>query len=630
MANEVNIKIRADGRQATRSLDKVGDSAGKLGSRMRTVGKVAAGATVAIGAVGAAAAVVGAKMFAMAGQLELVENKVNTVFGDQRGLVADWARETSAEMGLTISQTENLAAKFGDLLIPMGFTREVAASMSTSVVGLSGALAEWSGGTVGAAEAADILAKAMLGEREGLKTLGISIMEADVKARLMAQGQDKLTGASLQQAKALATQALIFEKSQDAQAAFAAGGDSLARTQAKLQAAVGDLKESIVKALMPTFADLAVMLNERVIPVIINELIPYLEENIPKAIEAVTPAIKFMIDAFQVLWKALTFGMTVWNKITKEFETGTSKWKKVLIAVFAPTAVSFVAIKSFIKLVKSLGLTWTDVANGVISAVESMTNALISGLGKSLKTLDSFLNKIIDGINAIRLPELNRFGIPTGGMFQPFNIDPVNIASMAPNMVSLQRVGVRRNDPDSWDDMTTEALDAAFPASGVRPEIGGGSAFTPTMPTFDIAPTFTAKGGTAGEKKLASGAMMSDLMEWSRTRMEAMEIQQGNIRKARTAAIANVLGGSLTQALHTFGAGGSMADQAIMEQLVKLADSPSIEEQQLRARKIMDSPITVNFYADVVGDPVLAGEIILQKLKEAQMAGASLGFLTEG
>jgi predicted aspartyl protease len=629
MANEVNIKIRADGRQATRSLDKVGDSAGKLGSRMRTIGKVAGGAAVAIGAIGTASAIVGAKMFAMAGQLELVENKVNTVFGDQRGLVGEWARETSAEMGLTISQTENLAAKFGDLLIPMGFTREVAASMSTSVVGLSGALAEWSGGTVGAAEAADILAKAMLGEREGLKTLGISIMEADVKARLMAQGQDKLTGASLQQAKALATQALIFEKSQDAQTAFAQGGDSLARTQAKLQAAVGELKESIVKALMPTFADLAVMLNERVIPVIINELIPYLEENIPKAIEAVTPTVKFLVDAFQAFWKMQQFGITVWKAVTKELETGTSKWKKLLITVFAPGAGAFVAIKSFIKLVKSLGLTWTDVANGVIGAVESMTNALISGLRKSLETLDSFLNKIVDALNKIRLPKLGRLGLPTGELYQPFNLDPVNIASIAPDLVSFQRVGIRRNDPDSWDDMTTEALDAAFPASGVRPEIGGG-AFTPTMPTFDIAPTFTAKGGTAGEKKLASGAMMSDLMEWSRTRMEAIEIQQSNIRKARTAAIANVLGGSLTQALHTFGAGGSMEDQAIMEQLVKLADSPSIEEQQLRAKKIMASPITVNFYSDIVGDPVMAGEIILAKIKEASMAGASLGFLTEG
>jgi hypothetical protein len=620
VANEVNIKVTADSKNAVRSLDRVSSSGQKLSSSMRSVGKVAAGATVAIAAVGTAAAVVGAKMFAMAGQLDLIENKVSTVFGDQRGLVTDWAKEVSAEMGLTVSATENLAAKFGDLLVPMGFTREAAAKMSTSVVGLSGALAEWSGGQVNASQAADILAKAMLGEREGLKTLGISIMETDVQARLLAQGQEELTGKALQQAKAMITQTLIFEKSQDAQAAFAAGGESLARIQSKLKAATGELKESIVKALMPTFANLAVMLNERVIPVIINELIPYLEENIPKAIDAMTPILKFMIDMFQFFWKSLTFGMTVWNKITKELETGTSKWKKLLIAVFAPTAVSFVAIKSFIKLDKSLGLTWTEVANGIIGAVESMTNALISGLGKSLKTLDSFLNKIIDGINKIRLPELNRFGIPTGGMFQPFNIAPVNIASMAPDMVSLGRIR-SKTIATSMDDLEQGG------AISSSSQVSTPSSFA--MPTATALPKFTSTGGRAGEQTLPSGMMMSDLMEWSRTRMESIRIQQANIRRARTSAIAGVLSGNVSTALQTFGAGGQFADPNIMDSLLDLANAQSIEDQQSASRNIMSSPIVVNVYAGVLGDPAEAGQLILDQINRAKMAGASTAFLTE-
>ena len=60
----------------------------------------------------------------------------------------------------------------------------------------------------------------MLGEREQLKSLGISITEADVKQRLLKMGMEDLTGVQLQQAKATATQQLIFEKSTDAQAAF--------------------------------------------------------------------------------------------------------------------------------------------------------------------------------------------------------------------------------------------------------------------------------------------------------------------------------------------------------------------------------------------------------------------------
>jgi hypothetical protein len=45
-----------------------------------------------------------------------------------------------------------------------------------------------------------------------------------------------LTGAALQQAKAIATQQLIFEKSTDAQKAYEEGAESLTRKKAELKA----------------------------------------------------------------------------------------------------------------------------------------------------------------------------------------------------------------------------------------------------------------------------------------------------------------------------------------------------------------------------------------------------------
>ena len=137
MANEVNIKVKADSKNALRSLNRLSSSGKKLGSTMATAGKQMAIGVAGIAAITGAAGLAASKLFSMAGELDLIENKVSTVFGEQRGVVTEWAKEVSAEMGLTVSATENLAAKFGDLLVPMGFTREAAASMSTSVVGLS-------------------------------------------------------------------------------------------------------------------------------------------------------------------------------------------------------------------------------------------------------------------------------------------------------------------------------------------------------------------------------------------------------------------------------------------------------------------------------------------------------------
>jgi hypothetical protein len=189
----------------------------------------------AAGAMGAAFAAVGVatlgkELFDLGVQVETARDKASTVFGDWVADVDEWADANAKAMGLTDDQLTGLAANFGDLLKPMGFTSSEASNMAQKVVGLSGALSAWTGGQRSAAEVSDILSSAMLGERDALKSLGINISEADVTARLAAKGQEELTGAALEQAKALATQELIFEKSTDAQKAWAATRRSSRRT----------------------------------------------------------------------------------------------------------------------------------------------------------------------------------------------------------------------------------------------------------------------------------------------------------------------------------------------------------------------------------------------------------------
>jgi len=187
-------------------------------------------------------------------------------------------------MGLTSREAVGLSASFADLLIPMGFTRKAAAEMSTKVVGLSGALAQWTGGQYDASQVADILSKAMLGERDGLKALGISISEADVSARLLKNGTNELTGAALEQAKALATQQLIFEKSTDAQAAYAAGGDTLLGKQALLGAKFSEVTESIVAGLTPALTDIMAFVMDVAVPAaedFIGKLRAWVDQNQP-------------------------------------------------------------------------------------------------------------------------------------------------------------------------------------------------------------------------------------------------------------------------------------------------------------------------------------------------------------
>ncbi len=198
----------------------------------------------------------GKELFNTASNLELMEKKARTVFGEALPQVTAAAEENASAMGLTNAEYVAGAAAIQDLLVPMGFQRKEAANVSTQLIDLSGALAEWSDGQHDAKEVSDILATSLLGERDALNSLGIDIKQAEVDAELYARGLDKLTGASAKQAEATVTLDLILQKSTDAQAAFADGAGSIARRSAEMSAKFSEITEKLAKTLIPVFEQL--------------------------------------------------------------------------------------------------------------------------------------------------------------------------------------------------------------------------------------------------------------------------------------------------------------------------------------------------------------------------------------
>jgi hypothetical protein len=261
----LRIEILGDAKGLAGAVTDADGLLGRLGGSVKTVAKVGA---LAIGGLTTAAVAFGPALLDAGLQYDALEAKQKTVFEGSLGNVKRWAAENAKAMGLTIHQASSLAAGFADLLKPMGFTADQAAGMSTDILNLSGALSAWSGGKRSAAEVSEILAKAMLGERDGLKELGISISEADVQAALAAKGQEKLTGAALEQAKALATQELIFAKSADAQKAWGDGTFDAIKKQNEMKASIEKLKELGIKALQPVLAKTASFLSDKFVPAV--------------------------------------------------------------------------------------------------------------------------------------------------------------------------------------------------------------------------------------------------------------------------------------------------------------------------------------------------------------------------
>lgn len=191
------------------------------------------------------------RIFDIATGLDGFRQKTQTVFGEATSIVNGFAETNARSLGLARQEYINLATSAGDLIKPMGFTEEATAKLSVALVDQAGVLAQWSKGKVDSTQAAEILQKALLGERDALNTLGIDIKDSLIQDELKAKGLDKLTGESRRQAEALITLEQITKQSASANEAFAENTDKLGRTKAELRAKVQEAFQVLAERFLP-------------------------------------------------------------------------------------------------------------------------------------------------------------------------------------------------------------------------------------------------------------------------------------------------------------------------------------------------------------------------------------------
>src|SRR5664279_7699 len=125
-AGEVTAYLNLDDTKFNKHLDGAKSKFGGMKKHAQTVGLGMTAAITAPMALFASSAASGAA------QVEQGMMKANTVFGDSIGVVEGWADANASAMGLTKKGATGLAGAFGDLLVPMGFTRSEACLLYTS------------------------------------------------------------------------------------------------------------------------------------------------------------------------------------------------------------------------------------------------------------------------------------------------------------------------------------------------------------------------------------------------------------------------------------------------------------------------------------------------------------------
>ena len=381
MARTPTIEVKFTG--DTRGLEK---ATGRVEGELKGVGSKVSGFAVGAGAalttMGAQAipALVnfGKELFSLGQSSEIALAKSQTVFGESAGTIADWADGVNESLGLSDETVIGLAASMGDLLVPLGFTREAAAEMAMETTELSGALSAWSQGQYDAEQVSEILTKAMLGERDGLKALGISISQAEVdqKALTLANkdGRDAVTA----QDKALATQQLVLEKSGDAQAAWSDGTMDAVKQQNELSASIADAKEGLAKGLVPIVQKVVGFITQSLIPAV-KRAVATFKQNWPQIKAAVEPT---MIQIGEIIRSVVELVTKIWQMFGDEI---------LSVALFAFESIrkgvanAMQAIQGIIDIVMGvLSGDWSRVWSGISAVLDAVWEAMKGTLSNAL------------------------------------------------------------------------------------------------------------------------------------------------------------------------------------------------------------------------------------------------------
>ena len=193
----------------------------------------------------------GAILVKTASDAEEGASKFGTVFKSIAGEADKTAESLKNSFGLSRAESKELLGDTGDLLTGFGFTQESALELSNSVQELAVDLASFTNFSGGAQGASKALTKALLGERESIKSLGISILEEDVKRKVALNTANGMTFATTRQAKAFATLTLAQEQSQNAIGDFARTNKQFANRLRIMRSRANDLAVSFGQILLP-------------------------------------------------------------------------------------------------------------------------------------------------------------------------------------------------------------------------------------------------------------------------------------------------------------------------------------------------------------------------------------------
>ena len=172
------------------------------------------GVVVAIGAFIAGLVALSVRYAKSARDAVAAQRKFNTVFRDTELVASTWAEDFGNAFGLATSEVHKFAGQLGDILIPMGHTRDAAAQITKSLSGVAGAIALFDG--TAPSKVFEDLVSAVTGSAEVLFKYGINVKVEALNNKLLAESLEDVNLATDDLTKSLLVAQAVVHESADA------------------------------------------------------------------------------------------------------------------------------------------------------------------------------------------------------------------------------------------------------------------------------------------------------------------------------------------------------------------------------------------------------------------------------
>jgi hypothetical protein len=255
------VRLEVDRSRFDREWSRAQRDMGRAGKNLGTALKTGA---LALGAVGAGAAVAGKRLADMAGDAAEVDSKLKVVFGRTLPGVTRELDLFAKSTGASRYELRQQAADLGALLRPLVGGREETGKMSVAVAKLATDLSSFN--NVPTEETLLAIRSGLIGEAEPLRRFGVLLNAAKVEAEALRitgkKNADQLTDSEKVQARFN----LIMRQTSLAQGDATRTAGSYANMNRRVRNRLSDLATDIGRVLLPAFDGLLGFVDDKVIP----------------------------------------------------------------------------------------------------------------------------------------------------------------------------------------------------------------------------------------------------------------------------------------------------------------------------------------------------------------------------